>query len=153
MEVVYLNKEQAEKVRGRHGIYSALEPILCSDGSFILPVEVLKDPEHQEVFKDLGECKYADIDVIIEQIDPKLGADVDNIKQRLSVKSVSSTTINKTAPKGLSFMGTISYAKSMPLTKKQWLRLLWDKLKEIVKEWFNKIFIKMGCKKGKGGKK
>lgn len=28
MEVVYLNKEQAEKVRGRHGIYSALEPIL-----------------------------------------------------------------------------------------------------------------------------
>ena len=94
MEVVYLNKEQAEKVRGKHGIYSELQPILTDDGNFILPVEVLKDPGHKEVFADLGECKYVNIDIIIEK-DEKFPEETTQI---LSVKSVTADTVDKVTP-------------------------------------------------------
>ena len=94
MEVIYLTKEQADKVRGRHGIYSALEPILADDGNYILPLAVLKDPEHQEVFNELGKCKYANIDVIIE-VDKKVP---ENSKRILSVKSITQDTIDVITP-------------------------------------------------------
>jgi len=94
MEMIYLIKEQADKVRGRHGRYSALEPILADDGNYILPLAVLKDPEHQEVFDELGKCKYANINVIIE-IDKKIP---ENSKQILSVKSITQDTIDVITP-------------------------------------------------------
>ena len=90
MKVVYLNKEQANKVRGKHGLYSALEPVATDNGMFILPVEVLDDPEHKEVLSELGECKYADIDVI-EEVDDKLP---DETKQILLVKEISPVKIS-----------------------------------------------------------
>jgi hypothetical protein len=91
MRVIYLNKEQTEKVRGRHGIYSALEPVEADNGMFILPLEVLDDPEHKEVFTDLGECKYAEIDVI-QVKDEKMPEEE---KQILSVKIVSPVSITE----------------------------------------------------------
>jgi len=94
MEMIYLTKEQADKVRGRHGRYSALEPILADDGNYILPLAVLKDPEHREVFADLGKCKYANIDVIIE-IDEK---EPEKSRQILSVKSITQDMIDVITP-------------------------------------------------------
>lgn len=93
MEMIILTPEQAELVRGNHGKYSALDPTPTDDGNFILPVDVLDDPEHQEVFNKLGECKYADID-IIEVIDDKLpNDDIEKFKQTLSVKEISPVSI------------------------------------------------------------
>lgn len=89
MKVVYLNKEQAEKVRGRHGIYSALDPVEADNGMFILPIDVLDDPEHKEVLADLGECKYAEIDVI-QVKEEKSEEEI----QILSVKTVSPVKIS-----------------------------------------------------------
>jgi hypothetical protein len=59
MEMILLTKEQAEKVRGRHGRYSELDPIPTNDGYFMLPVDVLKDPEHAEVLEDLMKSESA----------------------------------------------------------------------------------------------
>jgi hypothetical protein len=61
MEMILLTKEQADKVRGRHGVYSALDPIPIKDGFFMLPVDVLKDPEHREVLEELIKCESAEI--------------------------------------------------------------------------------------------
>ena len=68
-EMILLTKEQADKVRGRHGKYSALEPVVLDDGSFMLPVDVLKDPENAEVLDDLLKCNAAVINksVIIDK--------------------------------------------------------------------------------------
>jgi hypothetical protein len=59
MEAILLTKEQADKVRGRHGRYSALEPIPTEDSYFMLPADVLKDPEHKEVLGELIKCEAA----------------------------------------------------------------------------------------------
>lgn len=93
MKIIYLTQEQADKVRGRHGKYSALDPIMADNGMFILPVEVLNDPEHKEVLSQLGECKFAEIDVT-EVVNVKLPVDdINRTNQVLSVKEVSSVSI------------------------------------------------------------
>ena len=93
MKVIYLAKEQADKVRGRHGQYSALDPIALDDGRFMLPVDVLEDKEHAEVLSDLGACKFAEIDVS-DVTDTKLPVDdFMRTKQVLSVKEISPVSI------------------------------------------------------------
>ena len=93
MKVIILTSEQAEKVRGRHGKYSALDPVLADNGMFILPTDVMDDPEHKEVFADLGECKFAEID-ILQVTDTKLPEDdLMREKQVLSVKEISPVII------------------------------------------------------------
>jgi hypothetical protein len=42
MKVIYLTKEQADKVKGRHGKFSALDPIELMDGGYGLPPRGLK---------------------------------------------------------------------------------------------------------------
>jgi hypothetical protein len=79
MKMILLTKEQAEKVRGRHGRYSALDPISTGDGNFMLGMEVLDDPEHDEVLDDLLKCEEAEID-IIKTIDEKVP--IENIFER-----------------------------------------------------------------------
>lgn len=49
MKLICLTKEQAEKIRGRHGEYSELQPMELTDGRYGLPVEVLTDPDLKEV--------------------------------------------------------------------------------------------------------
>ena len=93
MKVIYLDKDQSDKVRGRHGKYSALDPVAADNGMFILPVEVLDDPEHKEVLSDLGACKFAEINVS-DVTDTKLPVDdINRTKQVLSVKEISPVNI------------------------------------------------------------
>jgi len=94
MKAIILNKDQADKVRGNHGKYSALDPIPTDSGMFVLPIEVLDDPEHKEVLNDLGGCKYAEID-LLQVVDTKLSVnDPMREKQVLSVKTISPVMIN-----------------------------------------------------------
>ena len=93
MKLIILTPEQASQVRGRHGKYSALDPIEADNGMFILPVDVLEDPEHREVLSDLGACKFAEINVS-DVIDVKLPeGDPEKITQVLSVKEISPVSI------------------------------------------------------------
>ena len=39
----------ANKIRGEHGEYSAIDPIPLGDGKFIVPEEVLSDDDLQEI--------------------------------------------------------------------------------------------------------
>lgn len=39
----------ANKIRGNHGKYSAIEPIQLCDGKFIIPENILSDVDLQEV--------------------------------------------------------------------------------------------------------
>ena len=88
MKMILLNKEQADKVRGRHGVYSELQPIEISKDTYVLPVDVMDDPEHKEVLSNLGECKYADINMVVvadKEMEEKIV---------LSVKTVSPVLIS-----------------------------------------------------------
>lgn len=90
MEMIYLTKEQADKVRGRHGLYSELQPVKASDGNYILPKEVLNDKEHIETFPDLMKCKVAEVDIIDEE--------GEETKQTLSVKGISKDILEVKLP-------------------------------------------------------
>lgn len=49
MSHIIISKEQADAIRGNHGIYSAIEPMLLPDGKFIVPEECLGDIDLVEV--------------------------------------------------------------------------------------------------------
>ena len=93
--LILLTIEQADQVRGNYGKYSALDPIATDNGMFILPVDVLDDPEHKEVLSQLGECKFAEIKVT-DVINTKLPeGDPLRVKQVLTVLSVNTKTISE----------------------------------------------------------
>jgi len=93
MKLILLTVEQTEKVRGRHGKYSALDPIAMDNGMFILPIEVMDDPEHKETLNDLGGCKYANVDIHLI-LDPKRPEDELKLGiQTLSVNAISPLVI------------------------------------------------------------
>jgi hypothetical protein len=88
--MIYLTKEQANKVRGKHGKYSELQPIVTEDGGFILPMDVIKDPEHKEVLDELLKCKEATL-IITKVIDEKLPED-DAEREIYSVSNIKELT-------------------------------------------------------------
>lgn len=49
MSVLILNKTQAASIKGRHGIYSALIPDMLPDGTYVLPIECIDDPDLKDV--------------------------------------------------------------------------------------------------------
>lgn len=42
---IIITKEQAEQIRGRHGKYSAIEPVPNPDGNYLVPERCLDDPD------------------------------------------------------------------------------------------------------------
>lgn len=93
-EMIYLTKAQADKVRGRHGRYSALVPLLADDGKYVLPKDVLNDSEHLEVFDDLVEARKVNIEPEEVIIDKDISALI------LKVKNISQSTIAESVPAG-----------------------------------------------------
>jgi hypothetical protein len=47
--MIILTKDEADKVRGNSDSGHAIEPILLTDGTFMLGEEVLSDPHHESV--------------------------------------------------------------------------------------------------------
>ncbi len=64
MEMIILTSEQAGQVKGRHGKYSALEPIELIDGRSGLPVDVLQDPDLAEVKDFLSSLPIEEAEVM-----------------------------------------------------------------------------------------
>ena len=52
---IIITKEQAEQIRGRHGRYSAIEPVELPDGNFMIPERCIYDPDLKEVKSKLQE--------------------------------------------------------------------------------------------------
>lgn len=81
---IIISKEQADKVRGRHGKYSALEPVEFPDGMFGIPERVINDPEYDDIKDTLKqyqkECKVQDI----EDLDEEKGKAIEKGKYYLS---------------------------------------------------------------------
>ena len=81
---IIISKEQADKIRGRHGKYSALEPIEFPDGNFAIPERLLDDPEFDDIKDTLKkyqkECKVQDI----EDLDEENGKNIEKDKYYLS---------------------------------------------------------------------
>jgi hypothetical protein len=90
MKVIYLTKEQADKVRGRHGVYSELQPTELPDGNLYLPTDVMDDSEHRETLNDLGECKFAEMD-ILKEVDEKTKEEI----ELYSIKAISPVKITE----------------------------------------------------------
>ena len=49
MSHIVIDKTQADAIRGRHGKYSAIEPIATPDGRFIVPEACLSDADLAEI--------------------------------------------------------------------------------------------------------
>jgi hypothetical protein len=93
MEMILLTKEQADKVRGRHGQYSALDPIEIEGGYFMLPVDVLKDPEHKEVLEALMKCEAAVIKETLT-VNKKLPVE-DPLREKVTYSVLSKTAMKQ----------------------------------------------------------
>ena len=52
---IIITKAQADSIRGRHGIYSAIEPVELPDGNFMVPERCIDDPDLKEVKSKLQE--------------------------------------------------------------------------------------------------
>ncbi|HUX56347.1 MAG TPA: hypothetical protein VMV77_05205 [Bacteroidales bacterium] len=52
---IIITKEQADEIRGRHGRYSAIEPVELPDGNFMVPERCIDDPDLKEVKSKLQE--------------------------------------------------------------------------------------------------
>jgi hypothetical protein len=46
---IIITKEQAEQIRGRHGRYSAIEPVPSPDGNYLVPERCLDDPDLKDI--------------------------------------------------------------------------------------------------------
>lgn len=46
---IIISTTTANKIRGEHGVYSAIIPISLGDGKFIIPENVLSDEDLQEI--------------------------------------------------------------------------------------------------------
>ena len=62
-EHIILTAEEAEKVRGVTRPGHALDPVEIKDGTFILPVEVLSDPAHQDAMERFKSDKARAVDL------------------------------------------------------------------------------------------
>lgn len=49
MKHIIISATTAEKIRGEHGIYSAVEPLPLGDGKFIIPENLLSDKDLQDI--------------------------------------------------------------------------------------------------------
>ena len=54
MDCIILTKEQADSVKGKYGKYDELQPIPITDGSFVLPHDVLYDEAFVSVKEQLS---------------------------------------------------------------------------------------------------
>ena len=61
MKYIILNKEQANKVKGLYGDYSALEPVKIKNSLFILTIDVLKNSEFKKVHEFLKKCEIREV--------------------------------------------------------------------------------------------
>ncbi len=61
---IIISKKQADKVRGRHGKYSALEPVEFPDGRYGVPARVINDPEFVGIKKTLEEYQKGEVQEI-----------------------------------------------------------------------------------------
>lgn len=62
--MLYLNIEQANQIRGRHGEYTYLGPVLLTDGNYGLPVGCLTDPDLTDVHDFLATLEIKDVEVV-----------------------------------------------------------------------------------------
>lgn len=63
---IIISKKQADAVRGRHGKYSALEPVEFPDGRYGIPARVINDPEFAGIKKTLEEYARGEVQEIVD---------------------------------------------------------------------------------------
>ncbi len=61
---IIISKKQADKVRGRHGKYSALEPVEFPDGRYGIPARCIDDPEFADIKETLEEYQKGEVQEI-----------------------------------------------------------------------------------------
>lgn len=71
---IIITKEQAEQIRGRHGKYSAIEPVPSPDGNFLIPERCLADPDLKDI-KDKIQSLIQPTKANVQDIEdlPKIG--------------------------------------------------------------------------------
>lgn len=57
---IIISKEQADAIRGRHGKYSAIEPVPSPDGNYLVPERCLDDPDLKDIKMTIQNCVEPD---------------------------------------------------------------------------------------------
>jgi hypothetical protein len=97
---IIITKEQADRVRGRHGKYSALEPVEFPDGMYGIPERCLSDPEFEDIKETLIKYQKEGIVQDITDLNEKaLSTAIEKDKYYLSsdywvVKALKSETVS-----------------------------------------------------------
>jgi hypothetical protein len=63
---IIISKKQADAVRGRHGKYSALEPVEFPDGRYGIPARLINNPEFAGIKKTLEEYAKGEVQEIVD---------------------------------------------------------------------------------------
>ena len=75
---IIITKEQAEQIRGRHGKYSAIEPVPSPDGNYLVPERCLDDPDLQDIKAKIEEAIEPDKSNVQDILDlPEVGQAVE----------------------------------------------------------------------------
>ena len=75
---IIISKEQAEQIRGRHGKYSAIEPVPSPDGNYLVPERCLDDPDLQEIKTTIEQTIKPDRTNVQDILDlPEIGQPVE----------------------------------------------------------------------------
>ena len=57
---IVITPQQAELIRGKHGKYSAIEPVQTPDGNYIIPERCFNDPDLSDVKSQIEAMRKAD---------------------------------------------------------------------------------------------
>lgn len=75
---IIITKEQAEQIRGRHGKYSAIEPVPSPDGNYLVPERCLDDPDLKDIKIRIEETIHPDRSNVQDILDlPEVGQAVE----------------------------------------------------------------------------
>jgi hypothetical protein len=61
MNMILLSSDQAAQVTGNYGDFSALQPVQIDTGDYVLPPEVLTNPDFNSVFDLLSSLSQVDV--------------------------------------------------------------------------------------------
>ena len=78
---IIITKEQADQIRGRHGKYSAIEPMPSPDGNYLVPERCLDDPDLQSIKSTIEQTIEPDRKNVQDILDlPDIGQPIEKDK-------------------------------------------------------------------------
>ena len=83
MKHIIISTTTANKIKGNHGKYSAIDPIPLGDGKFIIPENVLSDVDLKEITGQIPESNPRKTIEEIKVMYPNFQKDEENLQMEI----------------------------------------------------------------------